>query len=77
MADEPSDLTVEEMRTLLKDLKIARYSGAKRVRFRERDVTYRTDEEMARAIAALENDIAAAAGPRRTRHVILSTYRGR
>lgn len=77
MADELSDLTVEEMRALLKDLKTARYSGAKRVRFRERDVTYRTDEEMARAITALENDIAVAGGARKTRHVILSTFRGR
>ena len=36
-----NDLTIEEKRQLLRDLYAARYSGAKRVRFRERDVTYR------------------------------------
>lgn len=52
-----SDLTTEERSQLLRDLKIARFSGAKRVKFRERDVTYRTDDEMKAAIEALEAEI--------------------
>ncbi len=59
-----NDLTIEEKRQLLRDLYAARYSGAKRVRFRERDVTYRDDSEMRRAIADLEADISGAAKPR-------------
>jgi hypothetical protein len=62
-----SDLTIEEKQKLLAALKKARYTGAKRIRFRERDVTYRTDEEMRRAISDLESDIAGSArGPRTT-----------
>ncbi|QPC87135.1 hypothetical protein GA830_10560 [Mesorhizobium sp. NBSH29] len=57
MADE---LTVDEKKTMLRDLRIARYSGAKRIKFRERDVTYRTDEEMKIAIESLEAEISPA-----------------
>jgi hypothetical protein len=52
-----SDLTLEEKQQLLRDLKTARFSGAKRIRFRERDVTYRTDEELRKAIEDLEGEI--------------------
>jgi hypothetical protein len=61
-----SELTLEEKQQLLKDLKTARFSGAKRVRFRERDVTYRTDEELRKAIDDLENDIAGTSRRRAT-----------
>jgi hypothetical protein len=39
-------LTLEEKLLFLRDLKEAYYSGATRVRFRDRDVTYRSIVEM-------------------------------
>ena len=68
-----SDLTLAEKQQLLKDLKTARYTGAKRIKFRERDVTYRTDEEMRKAIADLEKDIGSGARSPRTTVAAFST----
>ena len=68
-----SDLTLEEKQQLLRDLKIARYTGARRIKFRERDVTYRTDEDLRRAIADLEDEIAGGAQRPRTTVASFST----
>lgn len=68
-----AELTTEEKQQLLRDLKTARFSGAKRVRFRERDVTYRTDEELRKAISDLENDLN---GGRRRRTTVASFSTG-
>lgn len=65
-----SDLTQEEKQELLANLKAARFSGAKRVRFRERDVTYRTDEELRQAIADLEADL----NPGRRRRTSVASF---
>jgi cytochrome c peroxidase len=50
-------LTTEEKQALLEELKEARYSGALRVKFGARDVTYKSDAEMAKAINALEQEL--------------------
>lgn len=50
-------LTLEEKAAFLRDLKEAYYLGASRVKFRERDVTYRSQAEMRRIIAELESSM--------------------
>jgi hypothetical protein len=50
-------ITADEKRIMLRDLKEAYYSGATRIRFRERDVIYRSLAEMAQAIDRLEGEI--------------------
>lgn len=72
MPDIPEDLTSEEKVALLRELKEALYSGVTRVRFRERDVSYRSLDEMTRIIGDLERAIA---GRPRRRTVILTTFR--
>lgn len=47
----------QEMQEMLIELKKARFSGARRIKFRERDVEYKSDAEMAKAIKALEAEI--------------------
>jgi len=51
-------LTELEKRELLKELKEAYFTGAKRIRFNERDVIYRTLEEMNQIIGRLEDELA-------------------
>ena len=50
-------LTELEKRELLKELKQAIYTGAKRIKFNERDVIYRTMEEMNQIIDRLESEL--------------------
>lgn len=52
-----SELTIEEKQELLRELREARYSGVLRVKFRERDVTYRSDAELKKAIKDLEGEL--------------------
>lgn len=52
-----SELTTEEKQELLRELREARYSGVLRVKFRERDVTYRSDAELKKAISDLEAEL--------------------
>lgn len=52
-----SELTLEEKQELLRELREARYSGVLRVKFRERDVTYRSDAELKQAISDLEAEL--------------------
>lgn len=66
------DLTREEKKAFLRELKEAYFSGVTRVRFRERDVSYRSLAEMQQIIAKLERDIA---GKPKRRNVILTTFR--
>lgn len=63
-------LTTAEKQALLTDLKRAYYTGATRIKFRERDVTYRSADEMRKIIADLEGSIATV--PRRT--TVLTTF---
>lgn len=62
--------TPDERAEFLRDLKEAYYTGAVRVRFRERDVTYRSREEMKAIIDELEGVVS----PRIRRNVILTTF---
>lgn len=67
-------LTPEERQEFLRDLSEAYYSGAQRVRFRERDVTYRTQAEMKKVL----DDLIGQTTGRRRKHTILTTFgRGR
>jgi hypothetical protein len=52
-----SEFTTEEKQELLRELREARYSGVLRVKFRERDVTYRSDAELKKAIKDLEKEL--------------------
>lgn len=73
MADDvvPIDmLSREEKQVFLRDLKEAFYSGAHRVRFRERDVTYRSMAEMKQIIDQLERELTA----RKPRPAIFTTF---
>lgn len=63
-------LTLDEKREMLRELKRARYSGALRVKFNDRDVTYKSEAEMQSAIKALENELA----PGRSGGVLLTTF---
>ncbi|WP_421983355.1 phage head-tail joining protein [Roseibium sp.] len=68
-------LTVEEKRALLKELKEAIFSGALKIRFREREVTYRSLEEMRKIVKDIEGELG---GKPKRKHVILTTFsRGR
>jgi hypothetical protein len=60
------DLTLDEKKGLLAELKKARYSGAKSVKYLDRQVEYKSDAEMVSAINALTAEINAASGKRRS-----------
>lgn len=74
MAEEPVDVfsfTPEEKLAFLRDLKEAYYLGATRVKFRERDVSYRNRADMKAIIDELEAEV----NPqRRRKHTILTTF---
>lgn len=57
MATDVTDLTAQ-----LNALRIARHAGYRRIRFGDREVEYRSDAELATAIASLERQIEAATG---------------
>jgi tRNA A37 methylthiotransferase MiaB len=67
-----------ELQSQLDAAKSARASGVRELWFGERRVTYRSDKEMATAISALEDEIAALQGTARVRNVVLRPppYRG-
>jgi len=67
--------TLEEKLAFLRSLEEAYYSGVTRVRFRERDVTYRSLDEMEKVITRLKDAIAGR--PRRRRVILTSFSRGR
>jgi hypothetical protein len=71
MPEVEGDLTTEEKRAFLRDLKEAFYSGVSRVRFRERDVSYRSLADMQKVIDQLEHEVG---GRPRRRSVILTTF---
>lgn len=71
----PDGLTPEQKQAFLTALKSAYYTGATRVRFRERDVIYRSRAEMKAIIDDLEQDLQ---GSPRKQQVVLTTFnRGR
>ena len=63
--------TPEEKAAFLRDLKEAYWLGATRVKFRERDVSYRNRADMKAIIDELEAEV----NPqRRRKHTILTTF---
>lgn len=70
-----ADLTVEEKRELLADLKRSYLLGAFRVRAGDRDITYRSREEMKRIIDDLEAELNPTARPSSAARLI-SFHRG-
>ncbi|MBC6714783.1 hypothetical protein H9Q09_01105 [Aurantimonas sp. DM33-3] len=67
--------TIAELQKQLDSLKEARRSGVKRVIFNERDVTYKSDDDMARAQKDLEREIRKMGNGRRRRTATLATFR--
>jgi len=63
--------SIAELQIDLAALKAARRSGAQRVVFGNREVEYRTDKELATAIAATEAEIAVQQGATKPRNVVL------
>ena len=51
-------------------------NGVRRVRFSDREIEYRTIDELKAAIAAAEADIAKASGTPMARHIRISTQKG-
>lgn len=75
MSQIPDGLTTAEKQELLRDLKEAYFSGVTRVRFRERDVIYRSREEMKAIIDDLQQEML---GSPRRQQVVMTTFgRGR
>lgn len=68
------ELTLEEKKELLTELKRARYSGASRVRYLDREVTYKSDAEMLKAINDLNDEINDAQGSRKRKNVRLASF---
>lgn len=68
-------LSRDELVALLKEVQEARLSGVKRVRFRERDTIYKSDDDMAKAIASIERMIAKIDGCKPRPRVRLATFR--
>lgn len=64
-------ITAVEKAELLRELKEAYYLGAMRVKFRERDVSYRNRADMKAIIDELEAELAPS---RRRKQVILTTF---
>lgn len=64
-------LTADEKAQLLRDLKEAYYLGAMRVKFRERDVSYRNRADMKAIIDELEAELSPS---RRRKNSILTTF---
>jgi hypothetical protein len=58
-------------------LKAARSSGTREVQHKDSRIAYRTDEELVRAIATLEAEIAVAQGVTPVRNVVLRSPRER
>lgn len=67
---------VAALQAQLEALKSARRSGVLKSRFSDREVTYRSDTELGRAISALENEIAVAQGTPRATTVTIRSNKG-
>ena len=68
--------TVAELQTRLDNLRAARAEGVRRVEFGDRRVEYRSDAELATAIADLERQISNLGGAASVRMVRFSTSKG-
>jgi len=68
--------TAAELRVRLDALEAARDGGQRRVRVGNTEIEYRTDAELAAAIAALEKRLAVAEGRRAPRFTTFLTDKG-
>lgn len=68
--------TLTELMAWRDTLERARFSGHRTVRFGDREVTYRTDGEMAAALSDLERQIGAASGTTPIRMIRISSSKG-
>lgn len=68
--------TLSELQARKEALEKARASGARSVSHGDKRTDFRSDAEMAAALAALDRQIAAAQGTKRTRQVRFYTNRG-
>ena len=55
----------------LDKLRSARASGARRIQFSDREVEFRSDTEIARAIAALEAELETVEGVTKVRNIVV------
>lgn len=62
MAELTDDLTLEELCQLRKDLKIALFTGSKRVQHGDRETEFQSVTQMRQALDQLEAEIAAKSG---------------
>lgn len=60
----------------LEELKDARRTGARRIRFADRETEYRSDAELAAAIANLERELAAEQGLARPTSIVIRSNKG-
>ena len=60
----------------LQALRDALANGVRRVRFGDREIEYRTIDELKTAIAAAEADVSKSSGVPVTRHIRVSTEKG-
>ena len=63
-------MELPQLRAQRDALRAARYTGALTVRAGDKWVTYKSDREMASALAALEREIAALEGRTKTRRLL-------
>jgi hypothetical protein len=73
-------IDVAELRSKLDALQRARYTGTRRIVYLangvQRETEYKLDHEMARAIAALETQIAEAEGTARSKNFVIRSVKG-
>ena len=68
--------TLATVQAEIDEIKGAIATGALRVRFNDRDVTYRTLTEMERVATALESELAVLGGAARTRSIQIIGVKG-
>jgi len=67
---------LQQLTTWLGKLRAARATGLRSVRHGDREMTYRSDDDLAKAIRDLENQIAGETGTRRSRRRLTTTSKG-
>ncbi|MEM6383449.1 MAG: hypothetical protein AAF739_12300 [Pseudomonadota bacterium] len=68
--------TVQQLETQLSALRAARAGGVKSVSYGDRTIEYRSDRELAAAIADVEHRLTGLVGPGPTRTVYITSSKG-
>lgn len=71
-----SDYTVDQIRAMRAELGKAIATGATLVRFADRQVQYRSLDEMRRTVSLLEEELASRTGGRRLRRLRVGSRKG-